>query len=358
MMTEQNYDIEKELKSKGAYHFEGTWYGGPYVPVERLSPPITPRENMLRYYRGEDYKWLPDCVCDQIEITPHCNLDVDAADYDGGYDAFGVKWIPVRDHMLPAFVEPGFKLWEDISDWRNSSFPDPDTWQWKKYGGRYCEAYKEDDRLRRGVLLSGYFERLIANLGFEDAAVAMISDPEEVTAFFDELTEFNKKIMNHYIDDFGCEIIMIHDDWSSQRAPFFSLNTAMEILVPQVKKLVDAAHERSVLFTFHSCGNGLDLIPAIKATGADAWQLQGTAVDIDAAYEACGDELILEWDPPIPEGIYGAELEEYIREIMEKYCTKHKSLVSVFDTEENRWPETRRLKYKVSRELAERNKSC
>lgn len=356
-MSCMKMNLAKELEGKGMYPFEGTYYGGPYPAVEKLNQPISPKENLLRYYRGEDFEWIPDLLSDQIDITPHCNVDVDACDYEGGYDAFGVKWIPVEGGMLPSFVEPGFKLLDDIADWKSLTFPEVDRWDWASYAAKYNETYQNDDRLRRGILLSGYFERLISIMGFEEAAVSMLTDPESVEEFFNELTKVNIQIMKHYIEDFGCQSIMIHDDWSSQRAPFFSVEIVEELLVPQLKKLVDYAHERNVIFTLHSCGNAQMLIPAMIAAGVDAWQAQYDALDLDAAYEACGDDLIFESYPEISEEIRGAELEAYIRETLEKFCVKHKGLLEFYDFDEERVLETRKLIYKIGRELAVEGKA-
>ena len=197
-MSKIKFDPEKEMQVRGIYPQTGTWYGNPYMPVEMLTQPITPAENLLRYYRGEDYEWIPDLSSDSLDLTPDCNPDASASDYTGGLDAFGVKWIPVGDgSMLPAFVEPGFFLIDDIADWRTMKWPDVDSWGWEEYGKMFRERHKDDDRLRRGTLLSGYFERLISIMTFEGAAMALITDPDSVKEFFDKLTDLNMQIMDH-----------------------------------------------------------------------------------------------------------------------------------------------------------------
>ena len=72
-MGKKEENLCGEMQSRGMYASEGLWYGAPYMPVERLSQPVTPRENLLRYYRGEKYYWMPDIVSDQVDITPSCN---------------------------------------------------------------------------------------------------------------------------------------------------------------------------------------------------------------------------------------------------------------------------------------------
>lgn len=345
--------LQKEMESRGMYPVEGLWYGAPYTPVERLTPPVTPRKNLLRFYRGEKVSWIPDIVSDQIDITPECNPDVKAQGYEGGCDAFGVKWIPVGNAELPAFVDPGFILLADIADWESLKWPVPDAWGWAEEAERYNRTYEGDDRLRRGVILSGYFERLISVMGFEGAAMALLTDPESVAGFFERLTELNSRILDHYVDDLKCESIMIHDDWAAQRAPFFSPETARELLVPPLKKLTEYAHHRGVIFTLHSCGNGQALIPAMKEAGVDVWQAQIDSQDGLKSYEDCGDDLIMESYPVVPDGLHGAELEKYIHETMEAFCIRHRGLLDFYDFDPERWPETRRLIYKAGRELAE-----
>lgn len=343
-------DLDKEMQSRGTYPIVGTYYGYPYSEVERLNPPITPRENLLRYYRGTDYEWVPDVMSDQLDITPHCIPDVDACDFEGGFDAFGVKWIPVPGGDLPSFVEPGFIVLEDIADWKSLSWPDVDSWPWAEYAAKYNDVLKDDDRFRRGVILSGYFERLISLMSFEGAAMALVEDPESVMEFFDKLTELNIAIMRHYIDDFHCDGILIHDDWSAQRSPFFSLQTAQTLLVPYIKRMVDYAHERGVIFTLHSCGNGEDLIPAMLETGADDWQAQANALDLEACYEKLGDAMIFETYPEIPP-VSGKELEKALRDIFQKACVRHRGLPVFMEYDPANMPELRRLAYQIGREM-------
>ena len=344
---------EKELTVQGMYPEEGTWYGGPYMPVQQLSPPASPAENLINYYQKKPVQWIPDILGDCFDITPDCIPDVVACGFAGGYDTFGVKWIPDTSCPdLPSFVEPGFTVLEEIENWKDLPWPDADSWDWKGCAAKYNETLKGDNRLRRGILLSGYFERLISIMGFEGAAMAMIEDPDSVGEFFDALTDLNIKITDHYIDDFGCKAIMIHDDWSAQRSPFFSPDCCMEVIVPCLKRLADHCHERGIFITLHSCGNGLSLIPCMKAAGVDAWQAQDTALDLDAAYAAIDDAFVFETYPSVPEGIRGAELEAYVRGMLERCNKCGRSILEFYDFEPDRGFETRKLAYKIGRELA------
>lgn len=343
---------ESELDVRGEYGSVGTWYGYDYPPVQKLNSPISPAENFRRYMAGEDYEWIPDLCSDMIEITPACNPDVDASDFTGGYDVFGVKWIPVPGGQVPAFVEPGFVVLDDVTQWEKLPWPDVDAWDWAACAAECNAGYAGDDRVRRGVLLSGYFERLIAVMGFEEAAIAMIEEPEAVSAFFEKLTDMNIQILDHMIDDFGCTTIKMHDDWSSQKAPFYSLATCREVIVPHFRRLVAHAHARGVTFTHHSCGNGVGLIPAMQDIGSDAWNAQYTAIDLDAAEEKANAHPILEISYDLPAELRGEALFKTIYDVMSRYCRGRRCLIKFSDPEPERAFESRKLIYKASRMIA------
>ena len=355
-MSFPKYDKNLEQTVTGMFNSEGLWYGAPYPPVEILSTPITPRENYLRFYRGEEYAWVPDVGSDVFDITPDCDPDTIACGYSGGLDEFGVKWIPdVSNPELPSFVEPGFCLLEDIADWQTLKMPDVDSWAWEEYAEKYNTALEGDARARRGIIWSGYFERLISIMTFENAAVSLLEDPEAVDAFFSKLDEINIKKADYFLDLFHCDIIMIHDDWSGQRSTFFSPDVAMNLIAPHVRKLADHVHSKGALFELHSCGNGVTVIPAIKAAGADSWQAQEDSfTDWETAYDACGDDLILETYSIVPDDVDSDEkMNAYIESEMKKHCGKHRGLHSFMDFNFERCLDTRKLVYEYSRKMAQ-----
>lgn len=194
----------------------------------------------------------------------------------GGIDAFGVEWeyIPVAQGSM---VRPGKAFLEDISEWKDKvKMPDVDSWDWEGSRKANEEFLGRDDGIREMWIFTGYFERLISFLEFENAAVAMIDEEceKDIDRLFAELTEVYKKIAKHYREDFGCDILYVHDDWGSQKAPFFSVDTCMKRIVPYMKELVDYTHSLGMWYEVHSCGKNEAMIPCYLATGADIWAPQ------------------------------------------------------------------------------------
>lgn len=344
-MTKMNIDLEKELVGKGYYDFEGTWYGVPYASVERLSTPISPRENIRRCFNGETLAWLPDGSFDQVDITPDCIPDVVACGYEGGVDAFGVKWIPL-ENGLPAMVPPGNPLLKDIADWQVLSWPDVSTWNWDGCGKRYKETLGTD-RWFRGVILSSYFERLIALMDFEAAAMALLEDPESVEAFFDQLTEFHIEMINHYQQYFKVDSIMMHDDWAAQRSPFFSIKVVRNLFVPQYQKLVKHCHEKDLKLILHTCGNGRELIPAMIEAGFDGIQIQENAMNLEEVIREYGDVISFEAYFELP--MDDREVKAFVAEKSRIMGQSRKSIISFFDMNEERGFDVRRYIYENER---------
>ncbi len=333
---------ERELETIGIYPSVGTNYGDPIYPVEKLNTPITPKENMRRFFEHEPLCWVPNPEADYNIIYPECVPDCFACKYEGGIDSFGVRWIPVTNNpMLPSFVDPECRILSDISQWREMEWPDVESWDWKAEARIYKNL--DPDRMRKGIMITGFFERLIAVMGFENAATSLIEDSEEVEAFMDALLLYNKQVMQHYHDDLRCDVILFHDDWSAQYAPFFSLDTVMKLIVPRLKELVDYCHSLNMYFIHHSCGNGSLLLPAYLATGADAWQIQLDAVrdQFCEMIEQYGDQLL--WDTYIIiEDPDEEQAKQYVDRICEEYGSSGKVALNFIDV----MPETRSIDFR------------
>ena len=339
-------DLTPELQERGVYQSIGAWYSGNYA---MLTPPISPKENMLRYFAKKDYCWIPDGAYDQVDVAPDINPDLAASGYSGGIDSFGVKWVAL-ENGLPAMVEPGHPLLEDITDWRSLKLPDVSSWDWEGYAKRFPNALT-DERYVRGKIPCGFFERLISLMDVEEAAVALVTEPEEVYEFFGKLADMNVSLVEHYKKYLNADGVMLHDDWGSQRAPFFSLNTVRELIMPHLKRVVDRAHELGMHFTFHSCGNGLDLAPAMIEAGIDAWQFQENAVDLKKAKELYGDKIVFEtfWD--VPAEMDDEAAQQHITAAIRRVAGDHRGIPAFYDFSDSHSFDLRKFMYCEERRM-------
>ena len=65
---------------------------------------------------------------------------------------------------------------------------------------------------------------------------------------FMALTDLYINIVDHYIEYYEhIDGFYVHDDWGAQLQPFFSVQTAKELIVPAMKKFTDHLHSRGFI---------------------------------------------------------------------------------------------------------------
>ena len=293
------------LFSKKELEARGTFPGGFRGAVSILNTPVSPKENYKMFLRGEKPYWIP-MGSDVISMTPAIIADNiargfvhDATPFDpnkdgGGPDMFGVEW-----EWVPAvggsMVRPGNPKVADITEWeKDIVFPDVDSWDWEASAKANEVLINDPDRMVGVTILNGLFERLISFIEMNEAMVSLIDEDaqEGVHRLFDKLADFYAKLIAKFKEYYKIDILTFHDDWGSQRAPFFSLDTCMEMLVPYLKRIVDATHALGVTFELHSCGKNELLVPAMIAAGVDMWNGQPMN-DKRMLVEKYGDKILL-----------------------------------------------------------------
>ena len=177
------------------------------------------------------------------KAVSYTHLDVYKRQPVGGADIFGVQWKYI-DIAGGSMVEPGRPFLKEVSEWREKvRFPELDRWDWEKSAEENRE-FLNTDKLVTAWIFNGLFERLISFVDFEAAAVALIDEEQQddVKALFQELADFYKRLIDKFVEYYHVDAIFFHDDWGSQRAPFFSLDTCREMIVPYMKQTVSYTH--------------------------------------------------------------------------------------------------------------------
>lgn len=340
---------EKELISKGIYKTYGEFGGAPYADVEILDTPISARENTIHYFTGKEYQWIPDWSSDYYDFSADCIPDVIACGMSGGVDSFGVTWTPV-ENGLPAMVKPGNPTLKDIADWRSLEWPDIDSWDWEGCVKNY-EGVIDGSRVLRPYIQIGLFERMISLLDFDGALFALIDNPDECKAFLDKVADYNIDLIDHYCKYFPIDAICFLDDWSAQRAPFFSVEMAKDILFPRLKRIVDHVKSKGLLFTWHSCGNGTAFVPLMLEAGIDGWQLQNNAVDMEEAMKLANGKLIFETSEVFPLDTSEETIISKIKETITHYGNQRTVTYCFCDEYYMTSPLMRNTAYQATREL-------
>jgi len=299
MATTYPFD-QSEVETTETYP---SWMPGS-TGTKKFNTPISPKENMTLVYQRKLPVWMPAGFETQmlsLRVDPDnvCRCLVMDADMlkpeemTGGPDRHGIEWVFVPQ-VGGSMVKPGDPVLKDANDWEKViQMPDVDSWPWE-LSAESNKDYVDHDRFVSINLMSTFFERLISMMDFSEAAVALIDEDQKsaLHALFDALADVYIKMVDNYYKYFKPDLICMHDDWGSQRSPFFSLDTAMEMLVPHQKKVIDHVHELGMFYDQHSCGKNEKLVPAYIAAGADSWSGQPMN-DKAWIYDNYGDKLIL-----------------------------------------------------------------
>lgn len=317
----------EELNVLGKYPARGA---NPNMMI--LNTPVTPKENLLALYRKELPLWVPQ-FCEIKPFGPRVlpenqvrgmvlEANRMAPSEFGGPDMFGVEWVFSPD-IGGSMVKPGAPKVKDLSHWEDYvTLPDPDSWDWagSLEANRDFVVKGYGQNLMRLTMFTGYFERLISLIDFEDAAVAMIDEDEQehVHRLFAYLTDLYIKIIDHVMELYPINLLQLHDDWGSQMEAFFSLDTVREMIVPHLKRLVEHCHSIGLFFDLHSCGRIKRLVPAMIEAGVDSWQPQAINDTWDL-YRTYGDKIIIFVIPEsTPKGLSPEEYDAMARQWVEE----------------------------------------
>ncbi len=253
---------------------------------QRPNTPITPYENMKRLFEGKLPCWLPgDGEMTRFSPRMMFENEVRAFVMDsepkstlhfGGKDYFGIEWT-YEPNAHGSMVISGNPTVTDIDHWEDViHFPDITQWDWAGCAQRNKPYLENRSRMMTMTIYTGFFERLISFMDFENAAMALV-DPDQqegVHRLFDRLADFYDQMIGLMHQHFKPDVICIHDDWGSQNSSFFSLSTCREMLVPYLKRVAQSCHKRGIYLNLHSCGKNDTLVPAMVEAEIDMWYPQ------------------------------------------------------------------------------------
>ena len=303
--------------------------------------PITEKENMRLLYTEDHPMWIPNGRFGPLTFAPAVIPDniargfvYDGTGFDnvkngGGKDMFGIPWVyvpVVGGSMEDPNCPPPL---EDANDWEKViRFPDIDSWDWAKAREDNKEFLNTDKWVLSYILNGAWFERLISFMGFENAAMALIDEDQQdaVKALFARTTKLYMDIVDKYAEYFPeVDALNIHDDWGSQKAPFFSQNTGMEMIVPFMKQLTDHVKARGFVADLHSCGHNFSRVEAFIAGGWQSWTPQPMN-DTETLFQNYGDKIILTVNLDLPADMPEAEQRAAAKKFAEKHCVPGKKL--------------------------------
>ena len=315
-------------------------------PVARYTPPVSSKENVIAALEGHPY-WqptpadfgffsppiVPDTIARGLRIDSNVSVKDLQDSPKGGPDMFGVEWEFI-EKVGGSMVRPGQPLMADANEWKEKvKFPDIDSWDWEGFAAQYNSALlKRSEFVYIECCNGAWFERLVSFMDFEGAAMAMIDEDQKdaIKELFEKTTDLYCRLVDKFCEHLvGFDAFDIHDDWGSQQAPFFSEETAREMIVPYMRKLTDHIHSKGKYAIYHSCGHNEDRISCIVDGGWDCWwpQLMNNGPKL---YEEYGDKILLAVCYPLPSGLSEEEQREEAKRYVERFCKPGKPSMMSF----------------------------
>ena len=344
----------KELEIVGYYPSFSKF--APPTPI--YNTPITRRENMWLLYKGEQPLWMPhsfDCFLMMPDCVPDnwCRGMVTTdqptgPDKFGGKDMFGVEWEFVPQ-VGGSMVRPGKPFVPDLTRWEDYvKFPNIEEWDWEGCSAK-AQKLLNDGRFVKVPMMTGLFERLISFVDMANAMVALIDEDQQdaVHRLFDKLCDLYDALFAKFAKYFSADGIWFHDDWGSQRSPFFSPATVREMIAPYLKRVCDSAHKYGMILDLHSCGKIEQLVPVMIECGVDSWNGQPMNDKLAVAKEHKGKIVV----DALATNTGKDLTDEELRASLTKYVNDYKGLSAycVMDFMSPQHPKMYETLYEISR---------
>lgn len=266
---------------------------------------LTEKENLLMTLRGETPEWIPiysivappegapapSCIL----VSPEF-LQKHRKNYVGGLDPFGVEYVYSDAVWGATMPKTSDFILTDIRKWRDViKAPDISHFDWE----RICREDIQRARIDRSQtalsldLHFGYFQNLMAFMGFTEGLLALYEEPEECKALMDYLCDFYCDVCSHIIEYYQPDMISIKDDTAGWGAPFVSPDTYREIFVPQYDRQAKFGRDRGLPITFHNCGKCEAYLDMMVSVGTKLWEPCQTCNDLPAIKKKYGNRLAL-----------------------------------------------------------------
>ena len=253
---------------------------------------LSTRDNFMLMMRGKIPEYVPRYNI-FWGLRPSCFAERRNPD-GSGFDMWGVEWSTEGSAITGALPKPGVFILDDIRKWRDViKRPDFSHVDWELMAKRDLEGRDPDIPLGGGASGSGYFQSLMAFMGFTNGLVACFEEPDEVKALMafllDIYTENCKKFIQYYKPDYGS----LGDDIAHERNPFVSLPMFRDLFAPSWRAFAGIYHENDLPAIHHNCGHFEEFIDDVVDMGFVAWDPCQISNDAPAIKAKHGIKLAL-----------------------------------------------------------------
>ena len=257
---------------------------------------LSEKENYLRVMNGELPEYVPKSLWMQCSVRPSAfGFMPDPGVLEFKDTFFGIPMV-VEPNSGP-IPKPNDFLLDDIRKWRDvikrPKIMDEVNWE--------AMAKKDLDnrdpallKVGAGSVGNGYFMMLTYFMGFNNALIACIEEPDEVKELLNFILELNLELGKEYLYWYKPDVYSMGDDIAHERAPFVSEDVFLDIFEPMWRANVALYKEAGLPAEHHNCGAFWPFVKHIVNMGFNAWNpAQPKFNDLPAIKKEFGRKLVI-----------------------------------------------------------------
>jgi uroporphyrinogen-III decarboxylase len=239
-------------------------------------------------------------------------------------DGFGVRWVEADTAIGGGIPEPGKFLLADVTQWKKKvAIPDVKNYDWKKlaeqeFASSLFGAPIDRDKQAIGFFATcGIWERLAALMGFEEAMIALVEEPEACNELFAAVTDYKIQLAEVAAKYYKADTFTNFDDIATERQMFMSPEIYRKLIKPHHKRLNDAVRNLGMIPIQHTCGHAELCVEDYIETGAEAWNSVQPSNDIAAILDKNGGKFCIEggYDTTGKPGRTDATVDDVVAEV-------------------------------------------
>ena len=131
------------------------------------------------------------------------------------------------------------------------------------------------DRSQKLVLCfmgTGIFEQSHFLMGFEDALMNLLLEPESMQELVDAIAEYRFQYAKLLVDNLHPDIILSHDDWGSKTSLFMQPDIWRQFFKEHYRRIYGYMHDHGVLVMHHADSFLEPIVEDMVEIGVDVWQ--------------------------------------------------------------------------------------
>jgi hypothetical protein len=265
-------------------------------------PSLSPRENYLRTLRHEENEYIPMSIWEvgvpsDVAMVGLFSPTDSGQEFAGFVDGYGVRWVASESAVGGKIPAPGEFILKDVTRWKKEiAIPDVEKHDWQKLAEQEFALFHIDKDKQALCFIgnAGVWERLADLMGFENAMIALLEEPEACNELLTAITDHKIRLAEKAAKYYKADVFINLDDIATERNLFMSPDTFRALIKPHWKRLHNAVKNLGMIPIQHICGHAEACMDDYLETGADAWNATQTTNDVAGILDQYGDRFCIE----------------------------------------------------------------